>query len=79
MSNQTSLSRFDPSTPPDGSFDDYLAIRTVPPSQAEAPGPFAAGLHYAAADLNDLVTLAPAGKRESLKAVIRLLRTLADT
>ena len=78
MSNSTSTQSLESATPIDGGFDDYTVLKTVPPSQVESPGPFAAGLHYAAADLSDLVPVAPEAKREPLMAVVRLLRTLAD-
>ena len=48
-------------------------------SSTDPDGAFNAALYYIAADLQELAKIAPSYKAESLSAVVRLMRALADT
>lgn len=66
----------------DGRISDYDA---ADPGYGEGVSPidpdgaFNAALYYFAADLQELAKVAPAYKAESLSALVRLMRALADT
>lgn len=52
---------------------------SVLPARSAPSGPFEIGLYYAAADLQQLAEKAPENKRAAVEAIVRLVRSLAET
>lgn len=79
MANHSPMNQLKVITPAETGFDDVFHLQNAPAIRDSEVGTFEASLHYAAADLDELALSAPEAKRESLMAVVRLLRSLADS
>lgn len=75
MSKQPTLTQLSEHTP-DFQFLSHSA--GAEPAASPAHGAYQAGLHYVAADLAELARLAPPNKSDSIMAIVRLVRAVAD-
>lgn len=78
MSKQPTLTQLSEHTPDLQFLSQSLADGSVRRSPGAVHGAYQAGLHYVAADLAELARLAPPNKSESIMAIVRLVRAVAD-